>query len=106
MTWGIALQLGLGGLLLKTRFGEGFFAAMNGLVDALIACTNAGVRFVFGALVDTGFSFAIQVPLGVKKQNKRLKGSVVCACTSWWRHTGNVSAKAPALPRNARLQDR
>jgi concentrative nucleoside transporter, CNT family len=59
--WGIALQLGLGVLLLKTRFGEGFFAAMTGLVDSLIACTNAGVRFVFGALVDTGFSFAIQV---------------------------------------------
>src|SRR5262249_2989747 len=59
--WGIALQLGLGLLLLKTPFGEGFFAAMTGLVDALIACTDAGGRFVVGALVDTGFSFAIQV---------------------------------------------
>ena len=34
---------------------------MSALVDALIACTDAGVRFVFGALVDTGFSFAVSV---------------------------------------------
>ncbi|HKA14174.1 MAG TPA: nucleoside transporter C-terminal domain-containing protein [Myxococcota bacterium] len=59
--WGIALQLGLGLLLLKTPFGRGFFALMISLVDALLACTDAGVRFVFGALVDTGFSFAVHV---------------------------------------------
>ena len=61
VAWGIALQLGLGLLLLKTPFGDGFFAAMSALVDALIACTDEGVRFVFGALVDTGFSFAVNV---------------------------------------------
>ena len=61
VAWGIALQLGLGLLLLKTPFGRAFFALMNALVDALIACTDAGVRFVFGALVDTGFSFAVSV---------------------------------------------
>ncbi len=59
--WGIALQLALGLLLLKTPFGTGFFSMMSALVAALIACTDAGVRFVFGSLVDTGFSFAISV---------------------------------------------
>jgi CNT family concentrative nucleoside transporter len=34
---------------------------MSGMVAALLACTDAGVRFVFGALVDTGFSFAVNV---------------------------------------------
>jgi len=61
VAWGVALQLGLGLLLLKTPFGIGFFSLMSGLVAALIACTDAGVRFVFGALVDTGFSFAVNV---------------------------------------------
>jgi CNT family concentrative nucleoside transporter len=61
VAWGVALQLGLGLLLLETPVGAAFFAAMRALVDALIACTDAGVRFVFGALVDTGFSFAINV---------------------------------------------
>src|SRR5262249_12865814 len=61
VAWGIALQLGLGLLLLKTPVGRGFFASMSALVAALIACTDAGVRFVFGALVDTGFSFAVNV---------------------------------------------
>jgi len=61
VAWGVALQLGLGLLLLKTLIGRGFFAMMSALVDALIACTDAGVRFVFGSLVDTGFSFAVNV---------------------------------------------
>ncbi len=61
VAWGVALQLGLGLLLLKTPIGRGFFVMMSALVDALIACTDAGVRFVFGALVDTGFSFAVSV---------------------------------------------
>ena len=61
IAWGVALQLALGLLLLKTAVGRGFFAAMGALVAALQACTDAGVRFVFGALVDTGFSFAVNV---------------------------------------------
>jgi concentrative nucleoside transporter, CNT family len=61
VAWGIALQLGLGLLLLKTPLGSGFFALMSGLVAALLGCVDAGVRFVFGALVDTGFSFAVNV---------------------------------------------
>ena len=61
VAWGVALQLGLGLLLLKTPVGAGFFSLMSALVAALIACTDVGVRFVFGALVDTGFSFAVNV---------------------------------------------
>jgi CNT family concentrative nucleoside transporter len=58
---GLALQLGLGFLLLKTPVGAGFFRAMNVGVAALGAYTDTGVRFVFGALVETGFSFALNV---------------------------------------------
>ncbi len=59
--WGIGLQLALGVLLLRTPAGRLFFDAMTALVGALLHYTQAGVRFVFGALVDTGFSFAINV---------------------------------------------
>jgi CNT family concentrative nucleoside transporter len=34
---------------------------MNGVVDALQRTTDAGVRFVFGALAEGGFSFAVHV---------------------------------------------
>ncbi|HEX5066408.1 MAG TPA: Na+ dependent nucleoside transporter N-terminal domain-containing protein, partial [Myxococcota bacterium] len=60
VAWGVGLQLGLGALLLLTRFGAWFFAAMNGVVDLLSRTTDAGIRFVFGALAD-GFSFAVNV---------------------------------------------
>jgi CNT family concentrative nucleoside transporter len=59
--WGLALQLGLGVLLLATPIGAAFFAGMNALVSALGAYTDAGSRFVFGSLLDTGFTFALNV---------------------------------------------
>jgi CNT family concentrative nucleoside transporter len=61
LAFGVGLQLGLGVLLLRTPVGDGFFAAMNSVIGGLEHVTAAGVRFVFGALVDTGFSFALQV---------------------------------------------
>jgi CNT family concentrative nucleoside transporter len=61
VAWGVGLQLALGLLLLKTPLGRLFFAAMNGLVTAMIAYTDVGVRFVFGAIVDTGFSIVVNV---------------------------------------------
>jgi len=61
VAWGLGLQLGLGVVLLWTPVGGVFFAIMNALVEALLRTTDVGVRFVFGALVDTGFSFAINV---------------------------------------------
>ena len=59
--WGLGLQLGLGVLLLATPAGRFFFLAMNTVVSALGSYSDAGVRFVFGALVDTGFSFVVNV---------------------------------------------
>jgi CNT family concentrative nucleoside transporter len=61
VAWGVALQLALGVLLLKTPLGRLFFDAMNAIVSALIGYTDVGVRFVFGAIVDTGFSFIVNV---------------------------------------------
>lgn len=59
--WGVGAQLALGLLLLESALGSVFFATMNALVGALEAYTDAGVRFLFGSLVDTGFSFALRV---------------------------------------------
>ncbi|MDH3520709.1 MAG: NupC/NupG family nucleoside CNT transporter [Myxococcales bacterium] len=61
VAWGIGIQLALGILLLKTPLGGLFFRGMNAVVVALSAYVDAGARFVFGALLDTGFSFAVQV---------------------------------------------
>jgi CNT family concentrative nucleoside transporter len=59
--WGLALQLGLAALLLRSAFGRAFFEAMNSLVAALTRYTQAGIGFVFGGLVPERFSFAIEV---------------------------------------------
>jgi CNT family concentrative nucleoside transporter len=59
--WGLALQLALGFLLLETPVGTAFFSGMNAMVSALGAYTDVGSRFVFGSLLDTGFSFALNV---------------------------------------------
>ena len=58
---GSLLQLVLGVLLLKTPLGDIFFTAMRTVVDSFIGYTMEGVRFVFGALVDTGFSIVVNV---------------------------------------------
>ena len=58
---GIALQLALGALLLRTIAGRAVFGAMNDAVGAIVRYTDEGVRFVFGPLRDTGFSFALGV---------------------------------------------
>ena len=59
--WGIGLQLGLAVVLLRTRIGHGFFAGVNDLVNRFLRYTDEGTRFVFGPLMDTGFSFALNV---------------------------------------------
>ncbi len=61
VAWGVALQLALGLVLLRTRVGEGFFRVTNGVVELFLRYVDAGVRFVFGALVDTGFSIVVNV---------------------------------------------
>jgi len=57
----VGLQLALAVLLLKTPVGALFFVGMNAVVSALIRYVDAGSRFVFGPLLDTGFSFALGV---------------------------------------------
>ena len=61
VAWGSAIQLVLGFVLLRTPVGSVFFAFTNGVVDLFLGYVDAGVRFVFGALVDTGFSIAVNV---------------------------------------------
>jgi len=61
VAWGVGIQFGLGLLLLRTGAGESFFSLVASVVDHLLAYTNAGTRFVFGPLLDSGFSFALGV---------------------------------------------
>ncbi len=58
---GVGLQLALALLLLKTPVGRLFFEGMSAIVGALVRYTEAGSGFVFGALVDTGFSIVVDV---------------------------------------------
>lgn len=59
--WGLAIQLSLGILLLKTPAGTAFFGVVSVGVKKLLAYSDAGTRQVFGPLMDTGFSFALGV---------------------------------------------
>ncbi len=61
VAWGVGLQVTLGFVLLKTELGGIFFRVVNVLVSHFLSYTEAGTRFVFGALMDTGFSFAVNV---------------------------------------------
>jgi len=59
--WGVGLQLALAVLLLATPFGRGFFLGVNDIVLRLILYSEAGARFVFGGLMESGASFALNV---------------------------------------------
>ncbi len=61
VAWGLSLQLALGALLLRTPLGRLFFDGMNAVVSAFLGYVDAGVRFMFGPLVESGFSFALNV---------------------------------------------
>ena len=58
---GLALQLGVALLLLKTPAGVVFFRLASALVAGLDRYSGAGARFVFGPLVDSGFAIATHV---------------------------------------------
>lgn len=64
---GFALQILLALFILKTPWGQSFFAAMNDVVDAILKCSDAGASFVFGNLVTPpegsgiGHIFAVRV---------------------------------------------
>jgi CNT family concentrative nucleoside transporter len=59
--FGLAIQLAVALLLLGTGAGRAFFAGASALVAGLTAYTNAGSRFVFGPLMDTGFAIVTHV---------------------------------------------
>lgn len=61
VAWGLAIQLALGLLLLGSGAGRGFFAAASAAVTGLTTYTQVGSRFVFGPLLDGGFSIALHV---------------------------------------------
>ncbi len=57
----LGLQFTIALLLLETTPGRLFFAAANRAVAKFLEFSDVGARFVFGALLDTGFSFALSV---------------------------------------------
>jgi CNT family concentrative nucleoside transporter len=59
--WGVGAQLLLAVVLLRTQVGHEFFGVVNVGVNRLLLYTDEGTRFVFGPLMDTGFSFALNV---------------------------------------------
>ncbi len=59
--FGVGAQLGLALLLLRTPVGRAFFAAVNGVAEAILSVTEAGSRFIFGSLYDVGPSFLMTV---------------------------------------------
>ena len=61
VSWGIGLQLALAVFLLRTPYGQAFFGAVNRGVNRFLGYADEGTRFVFGPLMDTGFSFALNV---------------------------------------------
>lgn len=61
VAWGIGLQLALALLLLISPFGRAFFVGVNDLVNRLLVYSEAGADFVFGGLMETGASFALNV---------------------------------------------
>lgn len=58
---GVGIQFVLAVVLLKTAAGQLFFRFASLIVDKLLAYTEAGTRFMFGPLLDTGASFALGV---------------------------------------------
>jgi CNT family concentrative nucleoside transporter len=54
VAWGLTLQLALGFLVLKWEPGERFFSRLNEVVNALLAFTTEGAKFVFGSFGSVG----------------------------------------------------
>lgn len=61
VAWGIGLQLVFAIFVLKTSAGAWIFAKLNDAVVELLAFTNEGSRFVFGAYLDERFTVALNV---------------------------------------------
>jgi CNT family concentrative nucleoside transporter len=63
--WGVGLQFAIGLLLLVSNVGQGFFIGMSNGVNKLLGFVEQGSRFMFGPLMDTGFSFVLNVLPGI-----------------------------------------
>ena len=50
--WGVILQASLGGLVLGTELGRGFFEGLTGVFMSVIRSTEPGAQLVFGPLAD------------------------------------------------------
>jgi CNT family concentrative nucleoside transporter len=61
VAWGLAGQVVLAVLLLRTVVGHWFFEGVDGFAKAILGVTEAGSRFVFGSLYDVGPSFLMSV---------------------------------------------
>jgi CNT family concentrative nucleoside transporter len=63
--WGLAIQFTLGLFLLVSSAGQNFFVGMSAGVTRLLGFVDEGSRFMFGPLMDTGFSFVLNVLPGI-----------------------------------------
>lgn len=61
VVWGVVLQAALGLTLLASPLRDVLFPIMETLVELLIAWSRAGAAFLFGPLLDVGYSFALSV---------------------------------------------
>ena len=61
---GVALQIFLGLIILKTSWGQGFFEGARAVFTGILNFTAEGSGFIFGPLTDTkkfGFIFFVMV---------------------------------------------
>lgn len=63
--WGVSIQFVIGLFLLVTGIGQNFFIGMSNGVTRLLGFVDEGSRFMFGPLMDTGFSFVLNVLPGI-----------------------------------------
>ena len=61
VVWGVVLQAALGLLLLASPLRGLLFPVMERAVELLIGWSRAGAAFLFGPLLDVGYSFALGV---------------------------------------------
>lgn len=55
------LQVGFAALVLYFPWGQSALASISGGVSSLLGFADAGIRFLFGDLADSGFIFAVRV---------------------------------------------
>ncbi|OXX44205.1 NupC/NupG family nucleoside CNT transporter [Vibrio sp. V07_P2A8T137] len=57
----LLLQVGFAALVLYFPWGQSALASISGGVSSLLGFADAGIRFLFGDLADSGFIFAVRV---------------------------------------------